>query len=49
MPFASVSGHDSYFTEGPHISFKVFFLNNLQRIGHLVILKAKAEVTAVIN
>lgn len=49
MPFASVSGHDSYFIEGPHISFKTLFKCNLQRIGHLVILKAKVEEMAVID
>lgn len=47
MPFALYSGYDSSLIEGPCTSFKTFF--NLQRIGHLVILKVKMEEKAVID
>lgn len=47
MPFALDSGYDSSLIERPCTSFKTFF--NLQRIGHLVILKVKMEEKAVID
>lgn len=46
MPFALDSGCNSSFIEGPSTSFKTFF--NLQRICHLVMLKAKMEDMAMI-
>lgn len=46
MHFALDLGYDSSLIEGPCTSFQTFF--NLQRLGHLVILKVKMEGMAVI-